>query len=134
MTARRKWADGPRPQASAVQPRTDAVLTIGLRPRDRASIPARVLGALGRTTCALEIEDLTPGLIGEAIVILSPLIGRGFDATDLAARLGREGFRGRYIAVEPEVPNPVAIMDEVASVAPTVHFDIVELRSGPRAA
>jgi hypothetical protein len=60
-------------------------------------------------------------------VVLTALVGHGFDVLDIARTLGQLGFRGRYRAVVEHLPNPALIRSEVASVAPQVDFDILSL-------
>jgi hypothetical protein len=58
-------------------------------------------------------------------MVLSPLFGDDFDVIDIAATLRRLGYRGRYRAIAPYIPNTSIIVAEVACVAPAIDFDIL---------
>ncbi|WP_420858868.1 hypothetical protein [Marivivens marinus] len=60
-------------------------------------------------------------------VILSALVGHGFDAIDLATVLQGCGYRGRYRGVANALPRPELIRAEVRSRAPDVDFEVVDL-------
>jgi len=88
--------------------------------------------AAGRTTLDFENYafcnhlELTTDLLRNFSpeIILSPLLGDAFDVLDIAAILRRLGYRGRYRAISPYVPNANVIVAEVASVAPAIDFDL----------
>ncbi|RYG92123.1 hypothetical protein EU803_06680 [Loktanella sp. IMCC34160] len=60
-------------------------------------------------------------------IILSALVGHGFDSVDLACVLQNAGFTGRYRGVASSLPRPEVIRAEVRSRAPDVDFDVLEL-------
>lgn len=58
-------------------------------------------------------------------LVLSPLLARGFDCSDLAQVLARIGFKGRYRAVADALPDPEMIRCEIASLCPGLDFDVI---------
>lgn len=58
-------------------------------------------------------------------IVLSPLFGDDFDVIDIATILRRLGYRDRYLAIAPYMPNTSIIVAEVATVAPAIDFDIL---------
>lgn len=65
-------------------------------------------------------------------IVISPLVAGHFDAQDVAGILAAKGFHGRYIAVANNVAAPDVIRDDVARVAPALHFDVVTLDVPPK--
>jgi hypothetical protein len=59
--------------------------------------------------------------------ILSVLIGKGFDAVDIAGELHRSGYKGQYRALASNIPAPHLIKREVAQVAPGLDFEIIDV-------
>ncbi len=59
--------------------------------------------------------------------VISPLVTSLFDAQELAGILAAKGFRGRYIAIANSVTAPSVIRNDVARVAPSLHFDVLTL-------
>lgn len=66
-----------------------------------------------------------------AQLVLSPLLGRGFDAMDVADRLSALGFAGRYRAVAACLPAPDTIIAEILAACPQLDFRIVMLTGYP---
>ena len=60
-------------------------------------------------------------------VVFSSLVGPGFDCMDLAERLAAAGFRGKYRAVAPTVPDPELVRREITDRFPALDFDLVIL-------
>jgi hypothetical protein len=60
-------------------------------------------------------------------LILSPLLARNFDCIDLAEVLWSLGYRGRYRAIDPSLPNPALIRREVRMLVPGLDFDVTTL-------
>lgn len=60
-------------------------------------------------------------------IVFSPLVGPGFDCLDLAERLVAAGFRGKYRAVAPMVPDPNLVRREITDRYPSLDFDLVVL-------
>lgn len=65
-------------------------------------------------------------------LVLSALVGPPFDGLDLAERLTRFEFSGRYRAVAVTLPSPAMVRREVTASFPTLDFDILLLGTGPR--
>lgn len=63
--------------------------------------------------------------------VISPLVTGLFDAQDLASLLAEQGFRGRYIAVANSIAEPQVIRSDVERVAPSLHFEVVDLNRAP---
>ncbi len=66
------------------------------------------------------LHDLQP------VLIISPLVFQGFDACEVAARLSRFGFNGRYRVVTNTLPHPAMVKGEISNVAPTVTVELVD--------
>lgn len=60
-------------------------------------------------------------------IVLSPLLSRSFDCVDLAQILSFTGFRGRYRAVAPRLPQPELIVAEIGQLCPDIAFDLIEV-------
>jgi hypothetical protein len=60
----------------------------------------------------------------EPDIILTPLLGQGFDALDLAVILEQYKYKGRFRALCPKLPNPDLVMREIQSLCPSVDFDL----------
>jgi len=67
-------------------------------------------------------------------VILSPLLGRTFDAVEVARRLESMGYGGRYRVVTDGVPEPDVIKREVSAIAPQLDFAVLLLPRSPKPA
>jgi len=67
------------------------------------------------STIQLGYADLCPSVLAAHLpdLILTPLIGPGFDVLDLGARLRSLGFAGRIRAVAPPLPDAATVGDEV---------------------
>lgn len=63
-------------------------------------------------------------------VILSPLMGSGFDILDLCDCLAVLGFRGRLVALAPRLPNLRIVATEVRAHAPDLTFEVMEIDEG----
>lgn len=109
----------------------DQILAVGLSPAQADSLPSRLFGALAYSTQSIELDGLNNDRLSNAMVVLSPVVGPQFDAIDLAVCLQAQGYRGRYIAFAPYLPDQSVVSREVAAVAPDVSFDIVETGRGP---
>lgn len=69
--------------------------------------------------CAELLDRLRPN------IVLSALMGAGFDAIELAARLDQLGFSGRYRALAHDLPDAALVCREVRAAAPRIDFDLV---------
>ncbi|MCV6824358.1 MULTISPECIES: hypothetical protein [Halocynthiibacter] len=71
-------------------------------------------------------EDLSKDLLDDINpdIVLAPLLGQGFDAMDLAIQLDIFGYKGRFRALSPDLPNPKLILKEVKSLCPKIDFDL----------
>ena len=76
--------------------------------------------------------DLTPEIFWQIDpdVVLSGLINHGFDAVDVAQRLGLFGFAGRYRVVTDQIPNPRIVLGDIRSASPSIDFDLINLGNG----
>ncbi|EAR51008.1 hypothetical protein OG2516_03368 [Oceanicola granulosus HTCC2516] len=72
--------------------------------------------------------NLDRGLLGqiEPDIIVSPLVGPGFDALEIARRLQECGFTGCYRAIADKLPHADLVRREVRAAAPDVEFDLVD--------
>jgi hypothetical protein len=60
-------------------------------------------------------------------VVLTPLVGAGFDCLDVAVALCAAGYRARLRAVVRYVPNPGLVRREIAASCPGLDFDLIVL-------
>lgn len=77
----------------------------------------------------VDIADLSVETVRKITpdVVLSALIGNGFDATEIAQVLEAAGFPGRYRVISDPVESSGLIVQEVTRLAPSVDFEILEL-------
>ena len=73
------------------------------------------------------IDALTEDVIRESdpVIVLSPLIADDFDAIQVAEKLVRIGFQGKYRAIADTLPQPEMIRKEVQAVAQGLDFDLL---------
>lgn len=60
-------------------------------------------------------------------IVFSSLVGPGFDCFDLAERLAAAGYRGKFRAIAPTVPDPALVRREITDRFPGLDFDLVVL-------
>ncbi|MGR3540800.1 MAG: hypothetical protein ACU0BS_05155 [Hasllibacter sp.] len=74
-----------------------------------------------------EPETIGPDLILEARpdLVISCLVGPGWDAVEVAAALSRAGYTGRYRALTPNLPDVGLVRREVRRAARDVDFDVI---------
>lgn len=79
------------------------------------------------------IEALTPAHLRELKpdLVLSPLLGDGFDAVEVAQRLAKAGFQGRFRVVAPPLLNPEVVRAEVQEAAEEIDFDLMVMGGRP---
>ena len=79
----------------------------------------------------IDFDALSAGTITrlKPQIILSPLVGDGFDAIGVVRKLSQLFYTGPYRAISGDLPNPVAVSQEVSASAPSVNFDLVILPS-----
>lgn len=82
----------------------------------------------------VDIEDLDESVVRriEPDVVLSALIGSGFDAAEIAEILEVADFDGRYRVLSSEVGDCNVVTQEIARLAPHVDFAIVDLTAALR--
>jgi hypothetical protein len=119
-----------RPVKCAIETR-GGILAVGLSAAQARELPSRLFGALGKAVIPTGYHDLTAERLGGAMAVLSPLVGPGFDAVDLAIRLHRSGFQGRYFAFASYLPDAQVVLREVAAVAPGLEIEIIGIGQGP---
>lgn len=73
-----------------------------------------------------ELDAALLELVAPTLVV-SPLLARGFDCTDVALRLYDLGYAGAYRALARPLPNPMLVVAEVRMLCPGLDFDIAEL-------
>ncbi len=78
-----------------------------------------------------DLDQLLLSIV-EPDLILSPLVSDDFDCVDVAFRLTRLGYKGRYVALTEGLPHPAIVRREVRSLCPHLDFDIVETRGDKR--
>lgn len=74
-------------------------------------------------------DDVTAELLRVTApdLVLSALMGDGYDAIELARCLALLDFAGRYRALTSGLPNPRVVLAEVHQVAPGIDFDLFDL-------
>ncbi|WP_019953690.1 hypothetical protein [Yoonia vestfoldensis] len=60
-------------------------------------------------------------------LVLSPLVSDGFDAFDVAEKLGAVQFRGMYRVVANDLPDAEIIRRDIRAAAPNLDFDLLVL-------
>ena len=133
MSRRRAIRSAARDPVRKTAHRADMLL-VGMENVEARALPTQLFGALAQDTVSVRFDALDSDTIGEAMAILSPVVGRDFDAVDVAERLHAAGYEGRYIAYAAEIAHEGLIRREVAQVAPGIAFNIVTLGFGPRLA
>lgn len=98
------------------------------------SVPSQLFGSLADSTQQVGFKALSSIELENAMLVLSPVLGEGFDAVDLAAFLHNKGYNGRYIAFADHFPDYAIIAREVLAVAPDLTFDVIETGRGPHRA
>lgn len=56
--------------------------------------------------------------------VVSPLLGQGFDAIELAELLSAFGYDGEFVVIAPPVPNLGIIKADIATAAPGLRIDV----------
>lgn len=82
------------------------------------------IARLGELDASL-LRDAEPELV------ISSLLGDGFDAIDVAIRLAGLGYTGPYRVLCPPLPKPEAVRDEIRAAAPGLDFDLLIVTHGP---
>ncbi len=79
-------------------------------------------------------SDLTADLLQQLQpdIILCPLLSEHFDVLDLVFVLDYFKFPGRVRALAPRLPNPEIILTEIRLEFPSLDFDLIEVRPGPK--
>jgi len=83
-------------------------------------------------TVFCSMNDLTAEFISayQPDIILSPLMTSQFDVLELAIKLDRLNFEGRFRAITSPLPDPYMILREVRFECPALDFDLIVLRPG----
>jgi len=76
------------------------------------------------------LAELTSEVLSRsaAQIVLSPLVSDDFDAVDVARALGDLDYKGLYRALATSKMEKDIIMAEVATVAPNLDFDILDIK------
>lgn len=106
------------------------ILVIGHAPASDGNAAWALLSRGYRFACFSELnipllESVAPDMV------VSALIGDGFDAIDVARRLACLGYRGPYRALSQPLPRPGLVRAEVRAAAPDLDFDLVVVSHGP---
>ncbi|MGJ8583118.1 MAG: hypothetical protein ACSHXD_03410 [Marinosulfonomonas sp.] len=74
-----------------------------------------------------DFVEVSPTLLGtvQPDVVLSPLLCPAFDCLDLAQRLHKFEYEGRYRVLAPALPNPHVIRSEVKHHCPSLDFNFI---------
>ena len=109
-----------------------AILAVGLGQDDARSVPGTLFGILADMTRHVELVDLGTTDLSATMVVISPLMGDRADAVEVAEMLDEVGYRGRYMAFAPYLPDRAMIEREVSRAAPGLLLDVIEMSRGPR--
>ena len=103
---------------------SDCTLVIGNLARWNAQ--GRATSAFGKFHYT-EFADLSRDILCKLcpFIILSPLLDEKFDVVEIAARLQKLGYRGRYRAITETMPNADMIRAEIRNEAPDLDFDLL---------
>ncbi len=113
-------------EASRADPQHCRALAIGAR-QLRLSEEAAPSGG---TLCVhLEFDELRDSALAihDPQLIFSPVVAKGFDCIDVAARLSELNFAGAYRALTHRLPNPDIVKREVRAVFPELDFDVLTI-------
>lgn len=93
-----------------------APMTLTLLPRDRAS-----------RTVILPFRGLTVEALGrhDPAEVMTPLVGQGCDAGQVAQILVACGFRGSLRVICPALPDSAMVRRELAAMAPGLRIDLI---------
>ncbi|WP_417253168.1 hypothetical protein [Celeribacter sp.] len=77
----------------------------------------------------IEFSDLTPDVLNSIAPdsVVAPALCEQFDCLDLADLLHRARFKGRIRAIPKGLPRPEIIREEIASLYPSLDFDMLDL-------
>jgi len=103
---------------------SDRTLVIGNLARWSAQ--GRATSAFGKFHYA-EFADLSRDILCKICpyIILSPLLDDKFDVLEIAERLQKLGYRGRYRAITETMPDADMIRAEIRNEAPDLDFDLL---------
>ena len=103
---------------------SDCTLVIGNLARWNAQ--GRATSAFGKFRYT-EFADLNRDILCKLCpsIILSPLLDDKFDVVEIADRLQKLGYRGRYRAITETMPDANMICDEIRNHAPDLDFDLL---------
>ncbi|PZX11099.1 hypothetical protein [Celeribacter halophilus] len=77
----------------------------------------------------IEFSDLTQDILNSIApdCVVAPALCAQFDCLELADLLHRAGFRGSFRAIPKGLPRPDLIREEIASLYPSLDFDMLDL-------
>lgn len=107
------------------------ILTIGLPP----AVDLGQVDAGGAVVVARAFNALSAELLAELrpIMVLTPLISRGFDAELVAQILSALGYGGHLRVLCPALPDPRMIAREIRAKAPGLTVDLILPAAGSSA-
>lgn len=100
------------------------VMAVGLSETAGLGLPAADRAAV---VVALPFSRLTARAVADARpdLVLAPLLGAGFDALDVGTKLAAMGYRGRFWAVTPQLPDAGTVTREVQAHLPGIDFRLL---------
>lgn len=77
----------------------------------------------------IEFSQLDAGLLIDLQIdmVLTPLFCSHFDTIDVAIKLRKIGYRGRYRVIADSIPDAKLVRREIHEIAPDLDFDILVL-------
>lgn len=121
------WSDGEAASASALP--HPVVTAVAMTAHAVAMLPRHVMAPDASVRLQTLADISADDVFGASApdLILSPLVARGFDATDLLDILRDAKFQGRYLVLAPRMPDIPLIRAEMLMQAPDVNVDIIAL-------
>ncbi len=113
-------------EASRTDPRQFRALAIGAR---QLQLSEEGTHSDGMLCVHLEFDELRDAVLAihDPQLIFSPVVAKGFDCIDVAARLSELAYAGAYRAIAHRLPNPDIVKREVRAVFPGLDFDVLTI-------
>lgn len=106
----------------------DTILLVGLDPEYTRDLSAILLpehcdlcfAGIGALQMVV-LQQIAPSMI------ISPLVGDGFDALEIAKFLSDAHYRGHYRIISPKLPRSSVVLSELSLATPHLKIKLLEL-------